>query len=58
MCWRVCICGLSCEPSLTVTALAITGLSTPQALPRAGDKRGRGGEELEGERGGGRKRDK
>ena len=33
--WRAVICGLSCEPSFTVTAQAITGRETPQALPKA-----------------------
>ena len=34
-CFKLCICGFNCEPSLTVILALITGRVTPQARPRA-----------------------
>ena len=38
LCCSVCICGFSWEPSLAITALAMTGRDTPHARPSATGK--------------------
>lgn len=38
LCCSVCICGFSWEPSLAITALAMTGRGTPHARPSATER--------------------